>query len=143
MKDYLYDPDRVENGRRQFKKVENLHFCLGCDLYIDFSQWLFAGHSIQFIQLHVFSLLFIGGIGLIRGTLTSTQTGTTRGFLFLTGISTTLLLIVFIGYEWFRLKGDQDLETFIESFLYLVTLFFWVGVIGSLTLIKRWSKPSG
>ena len=84
-----------------------------------------------------FSLLFIGGIGLIRGTLTSTQTGTTRGFLFLTGISTTLLLIVFIAYEWFRLKGEQDLETSIEAFLYFLTLFFWVGVIGGLTLIRR------
>lgn len=84
-----------------------------------------------------FSLLSIGGIGLLSTTVASTQTGMTKGFLYVTGISTILLLIVFIGYEWFRLKGDQDLETSIEAFLYLLTLFFWVGVIGSLTLIRR------
>ena len=73
----------------------------------------------------------------MSGTVKSTQTGTTRGFLFLTGISTTLLLIFYIGYEWFRLKGYHDLETSIEALLYGLTLFFWVGAIGSLVLIRR------
>ena len=91
----------------------------------------------NFFNYIFFSLLFIGGIGLMSGTVKSTQTGTTRGFLFLTGISTTLLLIVFIGYEWFRLKGDHDLEASTEAFLYLLTLFFWAGAIGSLILIRR------
>ena len=70
-------------------------------------------------------------------TVKSTQTRTTRGFLFLTGIATTLLLIFFIGYEWFRLTGDHDLEAPIEALLYLLTLLFWVGAMGSLVLIRR------
>ena len=70
-------------------------------------------------------------------TVKSTQTGTTRGFMFLTGISTTLLLIFFIAYEWFRLEGNQDLEASIEAILYLTTLLFWVGVVGSLVMIRR------
>lgn len=91
----------------------------------------------NFFNYVFFSLLFIGGISLISGTVKSTQTGTTRGFLFLTAISTTLLLIFYIGYEWFRLKGHHDLETSIEGLLYWLTLFFWVGSIGSLVLIRR------
>ncbi len=88
-----------------------------------------------------FSLLFIGGIGLMGVTVKSEATGMTRGFLFLTGITTTLLLILFIGYEWFRLKGYGDLEVSVEALLYGTTLFFWVGVIGSLVLIRRPKDP--
>jgi len=91
----------------------------------------------NFINYIFFSLLFIGGIGLMSGAAKSTQTGTTKGFLFLTGASTTLLLIFYIGYEWFRLKGYHDIETSIEVLLYGLTLFFWVGTIGSLVLIRR------
>ena len=94
----------------------------------------------NFFNYIVFSLLFIGGIGLMSGTVKSRQTGTTRGFLFLTGLSTTLLLVFYICYEWFRLKGYYDHEASMEAFLYLLTLFFWVGVIGSLVLIR---KPKG
>jgi len=84
-----------------------------------------------------FSLLFIGGIGLMRVTIKSTQTRTTKGFLFLTGITTALLLVFYIGYEWFRLQGHGDLEASTEGLLYLITLFFWIGAIGSLILIRR------
>jgi hypothetical protein len=91
----------------------------------------------NFVNYILFSLLCIGGIGLMSGTVKSTQSWTTRGFLFLTGISATLLLIFGVGYEWFRLQGDHDLEASIEALLYLLTLFFWVGAIGSLALIRR------
>ena len=73
----------------------------------------------------------------MSGTVKSTQSWTTKGFLFLTGISATLLLMFFVGYEWFRLQGDHGLEVSIEALLYLLTLFFWVGAIGSLALIRR------
>ena len=73
----------------------------------------------------------------MSGTVKSAQTATTRGFLFLTGISTILLLLFFIGYEWFKLKGDHDLEASIEAFLYLLSLSFLVGALGSLALIRR------
>ena len=41
------------------------------------------------------------------------------------------------GTIQFRLEGDQDLEGSIEALLYLTTLCFWIGVIGSLVLIGR------
>ena len=93
--------------------------------------------SFNFFNYIFFSLLFLGGIVLIRVTVKSKATGMLRGFLFLTGISSILLLIFFLGYEWSRLNGDMDLEAFIESFLYGTTLFFWIVVIGSLILIRR------
>ena len=91
----------------------------------------------NFFNYIFFSLLFIGGIGLMSETVKSEATGMTRGFLFLTGITTTLLLIFFVGYEWFRLNGYGDLEASVEVLLYGTTLLFWVGVIGSLVLIRR------
>jgi len=51
----------------------------------------------NFFNYIFFFLLFIGGIGLVRVTIKSTQTGPTRGFLFLTATAATLLLIFFIG----------------------------------------------
>ena len=91
----------------------------------------------NFFNYIFFPLLFIGGIVLLNGTVKSTQTRTARGFLFLTGISSTLLLIFYIGYEWFRLNGNHDLEASIEALLYLLTSIFWVVAIGSLVLIRR------
>lgn len=91
----------------------------------------------NFVNYIAFALLFIGGIGLMSETVRSTQTRATQGFLFVSGASTTLLVIFYIGYEWSRLKGHHDLETSAEALLYWLTLIFWVGVIGSLVLIRR------
>ena len=91
----------------------------------------------NFINYIFFSLLFIGGIVLIRVTFESEATGMTKGILFLTGISTTLLFIFYIGYELLRLKGYEDFIGSIEALLYLITLFFWILVIISLVLIRR------
>ena len=91
----------------------------------------------NFVNYIFFSLLFIAGIGLMNETVKATQTKTTKGFLFLTGTSTTLLLMFGIGYEWFRLNDYPDIEASIEAFLYLLSLFFWIGVFGSLILIRR------
>ena len=91
----------------------------------------------NFFNYIFFSLLFIGGIGLMKETVKSTQTLAARGFLFLTGICTTLLFLSGIGYEWFRIQGYHDREASIEALLYLLTLVFWIGAIGSLALIRR------
>jgi hypothetical protein len=91
----------------------------------------------NFLNYIFFFLLCMGGILLMSGTVKSTQTRTTRGFLFLNGIAATLLLVFFVGYEWFRLTGGHDIEASLEALLYLLTLLFWVGAIGSLVLIRR------
>ena len=92
---------------------------------------------LNFLNHVFFALLCVGGIVLMSGTVKSTQTRTTKGFLFLTGIATTLLLLFFVGYEWFRFTGDHELEASTEAILYLLTLCFWVAAIGSLVLIRR------
>ena len=91
----------------------------------------------NFFNYIFFFLLFLGGIRLMSVTGKSTQTGTTKGFLLLTGITSALLLLFFVAYEWSRLQGHLDLEASIEALLYGITLFFWIGVIGSLVLIRR------
>ena len=91
----------------------------------------------NFLNHVFFSLLFIGGIVLISVTAKSEATGMTRGVLFLTGVSTTLLFIFYVAYEWSRLKGYNDLEGSMEGLLYLTTLIFWILVIMSLVLIRR------
>ncbi len=91
----------------------------------------------NFFNYIFFLLLFIGGIVLIIATVKSEATGITKWILFLTGISTTLLFISYIGYELLRLQGYKDFVGSIEAFLYLTTLIFWILVIISLVLIKR------
>ena len=91
----------------------------------------------NFFNYIFFSLLFIGGIVLIRVTVKSETTGITKGTLFLTGISTTLLFIFYFGYEFLRLKGYDEFVGSIEAALYLTTLFFWILIIISLVLIRR------
>lgn len=102
----------------------------------------FAGGFLQdtqynFVNYILFALLFAGGIVLMNGTVKSTQTGIAKGFLFLTGTAASLLFIFYLAYEWFRLGGAPDPEASVEAFLYLLTLVFWIGAIGSLVLIRR------
>ena len=91
----------------------------------------------NFVNYIFFFLLFLGGIGLMSATKKSTQARTTKGFLFLTGIATTLLLVFYIAYESFRLRGQGDLAASIEALLYGLSLLFCIGVIGSLVLVRR------
>ena len=91
----------------------------------------------NFFNYIFFSLLFIGGIVLIRVTVKLDATAMTKRVLVLTGTSTTLLFIFYICYELLRLKGCEDFVGFIEAFLYLTTLSFWIFVIISLVLIRR------
>ncbi len=91
----------------------------------------------NFLNYVFFSLLFVGGIVLISVTAKSEAAGMTKGVLFLTAVSTTLLFIFYVAYEWFRLNGYTDLEGSVEGLLYLITLIFWILVIMSLVLIRR------
>ncbi len=136
-----------EDNPRRLKKIV---IGLAVIYVMTFLSGFLQATQYNFFNYIFFSLLFIGGIVLIRVTVKTRATGMTKGVLFLTGVSTTLLLIFFIGYEWFRLEGHQDLEASIEALLYLTTLVFWIGAIGSLVLIRRIggrnssrSEPSG
>lgn len=93
--------------------------------------------QLNFFNYIFFSLLFIIGIVLMTTTVKSKAPGKTGAFLFLTGVSTTLLLMFYIGYEWSRLEGHKDLAGFVEGLLYWITLFFWIGVVGSLVVMRR------
>ncbi len=59
-----------------------------------------------------------------------------RGGLLLTGVSTTLLFMAYVGYEWFRLNGDHQTASSIEGFMYLLVLSFGVGTMGSLGTVR-------
>lgn len=91
----------------------------------------------NFVNYISFCLLFLGGLRVMSVTVKSTQTRTTKGFLFLTGVSTTLLFILYVGYEWFRLNGGHRIASHIEGIMYLLALCLIVGGIGSLFLIRR------
>ena len=91
----------------------------------------------NFFNYVFFSLLFIGGIGLIGVTIKSKATGMTKWITVLTGISATLLFVFYVAYEWLRLKGHNNLEGSIEGLLYLTTLVFWISVVVSLVLLRR------
>jgi len=133
MTDETHHKVSEDNPRRLLKIVIGLAV-----IYVmTFLSGFLQDTQFNFFNYIFFSLLFIGGIGLMSTTVKSKATGMTRGFLFLTGISTTLLFIFYIGYELLRLKGYKDFVGSIEALLYLTTLFFWILVIISLVLIRR------
>ena len=133
MTDETYHKVSENNPRRLLKIVIGLAVIYVMTFLSGFLQdtWF------NFFNYIFFFLLFIGGIVLIRVTVKSEVTGMTKGILFLTGISTTLLFIFYIGYELPRLKGYEDFVGSIEALLYLMTLFFWILVIISLVLTRR------
>ena len=90
----------------------------------------------HFVNYIFFSLLFVGGFRLMRAAVQSTQTPMAKGCLLLTGVSTTLLFIAYVGYEWFRLNGDHQTASSIEGFMYLLVLDFGVGTMGSLGTLR-------
>ena len=133
MTDEVHNRVSEDNPRRMKRTVIGLAV-----IYVmTFLSGFLQDTQFNFVNYILFSLLFIGGIVLISVTVKSDATGMTRGILFLTGISTTLLFTFYVGYEWFRLRGYTDLEGSIEGLLYLTTLVFWIGVIASLVLIRR------
>ena len=133
MADVTHHHMREENLR----SLKQMVYVLAVLYVMTFLSGFLQATPFNFFNYIFFSLLFLGGIVLIRVTVKSKATGMLRPFLFLTGISSILLFVFFLVYEWSRLNGDMDLEAFIESFLYGITLFFWIVVMGSLVLIRR------
>ena len=133
----MADETHKKKSEENSTRLRVIVFALAVTYVLTFLSGFLQDTQYNFVNYIFFSLLFIGGIVLLNGTVKSTQIRAARGFLFLTGISTTLLFLFGIGYEWFRLSGNHDLEASIEALLYLLTLVFWVVAIGSLVLIRR------
>lgn len=98
--------------------------------------------QLNFLNYVSFFLLLVGGFVLIGVTVKSEATGMTKWVLFMTGISTTLLFLFFIGYDLLRLMGNGGVVDSLEALLYLTTLLFWILVIVSLVQIKRIKAPN-
>ena len=133
----MADATHHKMSEDNLRRLKGIIYVLAVVYVLTFLSGFLQATQFNFFNYIFFSLLFIGGIVLMRATDKSKATGMTQGFLFLTGISTILLAIFFTAYEWFRLGGLEDLEASMEALLYLVTLFFWIAVIGSLVLIRR------
>jgi len=133
----MADVTHHQMSEGNLRRLKTIVYVLAVIYVMTFLSGFLQATEFNFFNHIFFFLLFMGGIGLMSVTVKSTATGMTRGFLFLTGMSTTLLLIFYVGYEWFRLGGYGDLGASIEALLYGMTLVFWVGVIGSLVLIRR------
>jgi hypothetical protein len=123
-----------EENRRRLKQIVH---ALAVLYVMTFLSGFLQDTQFNFFNYIFFAFLFLGGILLMRVTVESRATGTLRRFLFLTGISSVVLLISFLGYEWSRLTRHSDSEAFLEAFLYWITLFFGIAVIRSLVLIRR------
>ncbi|RMH18320.1 MAG: hypothetical protein D6701_06495 [Gemmatimonadetes bacterium] len=91
----------------------------------------------NFVNYILFTLLLVTGLHVLRVAAASGQAPTTRALLILTGVSAPLLSISYVGYEWFRLRGNLDAASSIEGFMYLLALGFTLGAAGSLLLLAR------
>ena len=135
----MVDENHQRMSENQPRKIRPLVIGLAVIYVMTFLSGFLQNTPFNFVNYILFLLLSAGGFLLMRATVRSRATAVTVGFLFLTGICTLLLLIFGIGYEWSRLGGHRDLEGLFEGILYLVTLVFLIGVIGSLALATRMS----
>jgi uncharacterized membrane protein len=119
------------------RRLRNILLVLALIYILTFLGGFLQDTPFNFVNYILFLLLMIGGIALIRKTLNSEAAGLTKGILLLTGISTALLFIFYLAYEFFRLNESGNTADTIEGFLYLLTLLFWILVFSSLALIRR------
>ena len=84
MTDRTYRVASEDNPRR----LKQIVIVLAVTYVMTFVSGFFQATQYDFLNYIFFSLLFIGGIVLIRVTVKSRATGMTRGVLFLTGTST-------------------------------------------------------
>jgi hypothetical protein len=119
------------------RRLRNILLALALIYILTFLGGFLQDTPFNFVNYIFFLLLMIGGIALIRKTLNSEAAGLSKGILLLTGISTALLFIFFLAYEFFRLNESGNAADPIEGFLYLLTLLFWILVFLSLALIRR------
>jgi uncharacterized membrane protein YozB (DUF420 family) len=119
------------------RRLRNIILALAVTYVLTFLGGFLQDTPFNFVNYIFFLLLMIGGIALIRKTLNTETAGLTKGILLLTGISTALLFIFYLAYEFFRLNANEGMTGSIEGYLYLFTLLFWILVVISLALIRR------
>jgi uncharacterized membrane protein len=119
------------------RRLRNILLALAVTYMLTFLGGFLQDTTFNFVNYILFLLLIIGGIALIRKTINSETGGLTKGILLSTGISTALLFIFYLAYEFFRLNGSGNAADPIEGFLYLLTLLFWILVFSSLALVRR------
>jgi hypothetical protein len=133
----MVDVTHHKMSEDNLKRLRGFVYVLAVVYLMTFLSGLLQATQFNFLNYIFFSLLFVGGFVLMNATVKSKATGMTLGFLILTGLSSISLGLFFVPYEWSRLTGLEHLEASIESLLYLITLSFWIAVIGSLVLIRR------
>ena len=125
---------KIEDNRRKVKKTT---YGLVFIYFMTFLSGFLQATIFNFLNYLFFLLLFIGGVVLIKEVSKQKASIISQAFLYLTGISALIQAILFVGYKGFRLLGNEELETFIESLLYLITLFYWLTTIVSLVSLRK------
>jgi len=94
----------------------------------------------EFVIYIFYFILLAGGIKLIILTLKSNVSVMSKIFLLLTGFALTIYFIFFIYAFTNNILFGSDLTEIMESLediLYLVSLLFFIGVIGSLVMLRK------
>jgi hypothetical protein len=93
----------------------------------------------EFVIYIFYFILFAVGVNLVIITLKSTATRVVKGFLLLTGFSSTVYFLFFVFAVIRNLLSDVGITEIMESvegILYLTSLAFLIGAIGSIVLLK-------
>ena len=106
----MSDVTHHKMSENDLRRLNGKVYILAVIYVMTFLSGFLQATKFNFLNYIFFSLLFVGGIVIMRATVKSKATRMTQGFLFLTGISTILLAIFFVGYEWFRLRGIEEFE---------------------------------
>ncbi|MGI9546128.1 MAG: hypothetical protein ACR2MM_02735 [Flavobacteriaceae bacterium] len=98
----------------------------------------------EHISLILFFLLFLGGLKLFYGVTNPLISGYSKFFLILTGVATSVFMLLIAIAAVKTVISDVSLSDnieFLEGWFYLTSLIFLIGVIGCIIFLNIKSGP--
>jgi Mn2+/Fe2+ NRAMP family transporter len=129
-----------EQNQRRLKKTV---FILIVLFIVAFFAGFLQDTQFEFVIYLFYLVLFIGGFKLISMTLKSKVTVMSKVFLLLTGFALTIYFLFFVFAFTNNILFGSDLTEIMESLediLYLDSLLLFIGVIGSIIMLRRKRK---
>jgi len=121
------------------KNLKSMVYGLIALFVIAFLAGFLQDTEFEFVIYILYFILSAVGIKLIILTLKSRATVVLRGFLLLTGFTSTIYFLFFVFAVLRNFKSSigitESMES-VEGILYLTSLLFFIGAIGSIGLFK-------
>lgn len=126
-------------GQQNLRKLKRTVYLMVLLAIIAFLSGFLKYTPFEHITILLLFILALGGVKLFYGAAGSEINGYSKFFLILTGIATTVFMILVAIALVMTLLSDLTLSEnleFLESFFYVCSLLFLIGAIGSIICLN-------